>query len=62
MQSSKSNVTSTTRHKKMAEICSLIKYFIRYANKRKLLLKLPSLLSPLRVKTSPLIVPQEDPV
>uniref|UniRef100_A0A8C2X029 non-specific serine/threonine protein kinase n=1 Tax=Cyclopterus lumpus TaxID=8103 RepID=A0A8C2X029_CYCLU len=37
MQSSKSNVSATTlatRHKKMAEICSLIKYFIRYANKR----------------------------
>lgn len=38
MQSSKSNVTATTlatRQKKMAEMCSLIKYFIRYANKRK---------------------------
>uniref|UniRef100_A0A3Q4G173 Telomere-length maintenance and DNA damage repair domain-containing protein n=1 Tax=Neolamprologus brichardi TaxID=32507 RepID=A0A3Q4G173_NEOBR len=38
MQSSKSNVTATTlatRQKKMAEICSLIKYFIRCANKRK---------------------------
>ncbi len=38
MQSSKSNVTATTlatRKKKMAEMCSLIKYFIRYANKRK---------------------------
>ncbi|XP_068564532.1 serine-protein kinase ATM [Cebidichthys violaceus] len=37
MQSSKSNVTATTlatRQKKMAEMCSLIKYFIRYANKR----------------------------
>uniref|UniRef100_A0A3Q3QJ07 Telomere-length maintenance and DNA damage repair domain-containing protein n=1 Tax=Monopterus albus TaxID=43700 RepID=A0A3Q3QJ07_MONAL len=37
MQSGKS-VTSTTlatRKKKMAETCSLIKYFIRYANKRK---------------------------
>ncbi|XP_010789117.1 serine-protein kinase ATM [Notothenia coriiceps] len=37
MQSSKSNVTATTltiRKKKMAEVCSLIKYFIRYANKR----------------------------
>uniref|UniRef100_A0A8C4HFF1 ATM serine/threonine kinase n=1 Tax=Dicentrarchus labrax TaxID=13489 RepID=A0A8C4HFF1_DICLA len=36
MQSSKSNVTATTlalRQKKMAEMCSLIKYFIRYANK-----------------------------
>ncbi|KAF3847994.1 hypothetical protein F7725_021022 [Dissostichus mawsoni] len=34
---SKSNVTATTlttRKKKMAEVCSLIKYFIRYANKR----------------------------
>lgn len=38
MQSSKSNVTATTlatRKKKMAEMCSLMKYFIRYANKRK---------------------------
>ncbi|XP_056296649.1 serine-protein kinase ATM-like isoform X3 [Pseudoliparis swirei] len=37
MQSSKSNVTATTlatRQKKMAEIGSLIKYFIRNANKR----------------------------
>ncbi|XP_078023307.1 serine-protein kinase ATM isoform X1 [Epinephelus lanceolatus] len=37
MQSSKSNVTASTlatRQKKMAEMCSLIKYFIRYANKR----------------------------
>ncbi|XP_068173804.1 serine-protein kinase ATM isoform X3 [Antennarius striatus] len=37
MQSSKSNVTATTlasRQKKMAQMCSLIKYFIRYANKR----------------------------
>ncbi|KAL6116348.1 atm [Pungitius sinensis] len=37
MQSSKSNVTATTlatRKKKMAEMCSLMKYFIRYANKR----------------------------
>lgn len=37
MQSSKSNVTAstlTTRQKKMAEMCSLIKYFIRCANKR----------------------------
>lgn len=39
-QACKSNVTATTlatRQKKMAEICSLVKYFIRYANKRKLL-------------------------
>uniref|UniRef100_A0A3B3YKP7 non-specific serine/threonine protein kinase n=1 Tax=Poecilia mexicana TaxID=48701 RepID=A0A3B3YKP7_9TELE len=38
MQSSKSNVTATTlatRQKKMAETCSLVKFFIRYANKRK---------------------------
>lgn len=38
MQSSKSNVTATTlalRQKKMSEVCSLIKYFIRYTNKRK---------------------------
>ncbi|XP_054470748.1 LOW QUALITY PROTEIN: serine-protein kinase ATM [Anoplopoma fimbria] len=37
MQSSKSKVTAatlTTRQKKMAEMCSLIKYFIRCANKR----------------------------
>uniref|UniRef100_A0A672Y667 non-specific serine/threonine protein kinase n=1 Tax=Sphaeramia orbicularis TaxID=375764 RepID=A0A672Y667_9TELE len=37
IQSSKSNVaasTLATRQKKMADICSLIKYFIRYANKR----------------------------
>lgn len=37
MQSSKSNVTAstlTTRQKKMADMCSLIKYFIRCANKR----------------------------
>uniref|UniRef100_A0A8C7XCY9 Telomere-length maintenance and DNA damage repair domain-containing protein n=1 Tax=Oryzias sinensis TaxID=183150 RepID=A0A8C7XCY9_9TELE len=37
IQSSRSNVTATTlaiRQKKMAEVCSLIKYFIRYANKR----------------------------
>uniref|UniRef100_A0A3B3UHQ1 Serine-protein kinase ATM n=1 Tax=Poecilia latipinna TaxID=48699 RepID=A0A3B3UHQ1_9TELE len=36
MQSSKSNVTATTlatRQKKMAETCSLVKFFIRYANK-----------------------------
>lgn len=38
MQSSKSKLTATTlatRQKKMAEMCSLVKYFIRYANKRK---------------------------
>lgn len=37
IQSSRANVTSTTlatRKKKMAEMCSLIKFFIRYANKR----------------------------
>ncbi|KAF0030873.1 hypothetical protein F2P81_017604 [Scophthalmus maximus] len=36
MQSSKSVTATTlaTRKKKMAEMCSLIKYFIRYANKR----------------------------
>ncbi|XP_068601356.1 serine-protein kinase ATM [Brachionichthys hirsutus] len=37
MQSSKSNVTATTlatRQKKMAQMCSLIKYFICHANKR----------------------------
>ncbi|XP_034023977.1 serine-protein kinase ATM isoform X2 [Thalassophryne amazonica] len=37
MQSSKASVTATTlatRQKKMAETCSLIKYFIRCANKR----------------------------
>lgn len=37
MQSSKSNVTANTlatRQKKMAETCSLVKFFIRYANKR----------------------------
>ncbi|XP_034724062.1 serine-protein kinase ATM [Etheostoma cragini] len=36
MQSSKSVTAATlaTRQKKMAEMCSLIKYFIRYANKR----------------------------
>ncbi|XP_031716383.1 serine-protein kinase ATM isoform X1 [Anarrhichthys ocellatus] len=42
MQSSKSNITATTlatRQKKMAEMCSLIKYFIRYANKREPRLK-----------------------
>ncbi|XP_061575088.1 serine-protein kinase ATM [Cololabis saira] len=47
MQSSKSNVTATTmamRQKKMAEICSLIKYFIRYANKRGPRLKCSELL------------------
>uniref|UniRef100_A0A8C4HC02 non-specific serine/threonine protein kinase n=1 Tax=Dicentrarchus labrax TaxID=13489 RepID=A0A8C4HC02_DICLA len=47
MQSSKSNVTATTlalRQKKMAEMCSLIKYFIRYANKRGPRLKCSELL------------------
>ncbi|MED6266273.1 hypothetical protein CHARACLAT_000394 [Characodon lateralis] len=37
LQSSKSNVTLTTlatRQKKMAETCSLVKFFIRHANKR----------------------------
>ncbi|XP_022624615.1 serine-protein kinase ATM [Seriola dumerili] len=46
MQSSKS-VTATalaTRKKKMAEMCSLIKYFIRYANKRGPRLKCSELL------------------
>uniref|UniRef100_A0A8C5DF41 non-specific serine/threonine protein kinase n=1 Tax=Gouania willdenowi TaxID=441366 RepID=A0A8C5DF41_GOUWI len=36
-QSSRSNVSATTlatRQKKMAEVCSLVKYFIRCANKR----------------------------
>ncbi|XP_069003708.1 serine-protein kinase ATM [Embiotoca jacksoni] len=47
MQSSKSNVTATTlatRQKKMSEQCSLIKYFIRYANKRGPRLKCSELL------------------
>uniref|UniRef100_A0A3B5B9P8 non-specific serine/threonine protein kinase n=1 Tax=Stegastes partitus TaxID=144197 RepID=A0A3B5B9P8_9TELE len=47
MQSSKSNVTATTlaiRQKNMAEICSLIKYFIRCANKRGPKLKCSDLL------------------
>ncbi|XP_041851365.1 serine-protein kinase ATM isoform X2 [Melanotaenia boesemani] len=47
MQSSRSNVTATTlatRRKKMAEMCSLIKYFIRYANKRGPRLKCSELL------------------
>uniref|UniRef100_A0AAQ5YQZ4 non-specific serine/threonine protein kinase n=1 Tax=Amphiprion ocellaris TaxID=80972 RepID=A0AAQ5YQZ4_AMPOC len=47
MQSSKANVTATTlamRQKKMAEICSLVKYFIRYANKRGPRLKCSELL------------------
>lgn len=38
LQSSKSTVSATTlaaRQKKMAETCSLVKYFIRSANKRK---------------------------
>ncbi|XP_041660775.1 serine-protein kinase ATM isoform X2 [Cheilinus undulatus] len=47
LQSSKSNVTATTlalRQKKMADTCSLIKYFIRYANKRRPSLKCSELL------------------
>ncbi|XP_022052894.2 serine-protein kinase ATM isoform X1 [Acanthochromis polyacanthus] len=47
MQSSKSNVTATTlamRQKKMADICSLIKFFICYANKRGPRLKCSELL------------------
>ncbi|XP_038141476.1 serine-protein kinase ATM [Cyprinodon tularosa] len=47
MQSSKSNVTATTmatRQKKMAETCSLVKFFIRYANKRGPRLKCSELL------------------
>ncbi|XP_020498541.2 serine-protein kinase ATM [Labrus bergylta] len=47
MQSSKSNVSATTlaiRQKKMADTCSLIKYFIRYANKRRPSLKCSELL------------------
>ncbi|KAM4566592.1 serine-protein kinase ATM isoform 3-T3 [Odontesthes bonariensis] len=47
MQSSRSNVTATTlatRQKKMAETCSLIKFFIRYANKRGTRLKCSELL------------------
>ncbi|CAM9316090.1 unnamed protein product, partial [Lampetra planeri] len=47
MQSSKANITAATlatRQKKMAEICSLIKYFIRYANKRGPRLKCSELL------------------
>ncbi|XP_072317352.1 LOW QUALITY PROTEIN: serine-protein kinase ATM [Eucyclogobius newberryi] len=47
IQSSKANVTSTTltiRKKKMAEMCSLIKFFIRYANKRGPRLKCSELL------------------
>ncbi|XP_070685735.1 serine-protein kinase ATM [Pempheris klunzingeri] len=47
MQSSKSNVTATTlaiRQKKMADMCSLIKYFIRYSNKRGPRLKCSELL------------------
>ena len=38
LQSSKATVSATTlatRQKKLAEICSLVKYFIRCANKRK---------------------------
>ncbi|XP_054884551.1 serine-protein kinase ATM isoform X2 [Poeciliopsis prolifica] len=47
MQSSKSNVTVTTlatRQKKMAETCSLVKFFIRCANKRGPRLKCSELL------------------
>ncbi|XP_077397669.1 serine-protein kinase ATM isoform X3 [Festucalex cinctus] len=47
MKSSKSNVTATTlalRQKKMAEISSLIKFFVRYANKRGPRLKCSELL------------------
>ncbi|XP_017275623.1 serine-protein kinase ATM isoform X2 [Kryptolebias marmoratus] len=47
VQSSKSNVTAstlTTRQKKMAEMCSLVKYFIRCANKRGPRLKCSELL------------------
>ncbi|KAM9358741.1 serine-protein kinase ATM [Symphorus nematophorus] len=47
IQSSKSNVTATTlaiRQRKMADMCSLIKYFIRYANKRGPRLKCSELL------------------
>ncbi|XP_033833204.1 serine-protein kinase ATM [Periophthalmus magnuspinnatus] len=47
IQSSRANVTSTTlatRKKKMAEMCSLIKFFIRYANKRGPRLKCSELL------------------
>ncbi|CAJ1065758.1 serine-protein kinase ATM [Xyrichtys novacula] len=47
MQSSKSNVSANTvamRKKKMADVCSLIKYFIRYANKRGPYLKCSELL------------------
>ncbi|KAJ0063875.1 hypothetical protein NL108_012878, partial [Boleophthalmus pectinirostris] len=47
IQSSKANVASSTlatRKKKMAEMCSLIKFFIRYANKRGPRLKCSELL------------------
>uniref|UniRef100_A0A3Q2UQP2 Telomere-length maintenance and DNA damage repair domain-containing protein n=1 Tax=Fundulus heteroclitus TaxID=8078 RepID=A0A3Q2UQP2_FUNHE len=47
LQSSKSNVTATTlatRQKKMAETCCLVKFFIRYANKRGPRLKCSELL------------------
>lgn len=47
IQSSRANVTATTmvtRQKKMAEMCSLIKYFIGYANKRGPRLKCSELL------------------
>lgn len=47
IQSSRANVTATTvttRKKKMAEMCSLVKFFIRYANKRGPRLKCSELL------------------
>ncbi|XP_037534430.1 serine-protein kinase ATM [Nematolebias whitei] len=47
MQSSKSNITASTlatRQKKMAEVCSLVKHFIGYANKRGPRLKCSELL------------------
>lgn len=47
IQSSKSNVTATTlaiRQRKMADMCSLVKFFIRYANKRGPRLKCSELL------------------
>ncbi|XP_076591463.1 serine-protein kinase ATM isoform X4 [Chaetodon auriga] len=47
IQSSKANVTATTlatRQKKMAEMCSLVKYLIRCANKRGPRLKCSELL------------------
>ncbi|XP_067450490.1 serine-protein kinase ATM isoform X1 [Thunnus thynnus] len=47
IKSSKSNVTASTmamRQKKMADMCSLIKYFVRHANKRGPRLKCSELL------------------